>query len=163
MADFQRWLSSTLDRASAAVLVCGAFDVLDVTGELGNEVQVVHLTGGMLPEAVGLPRACLQKCNSSSRLRSASWKSRLWGSRPIRSSAAELHQLLHLRHLSHYRWGHEVGGGKEGRCLSRPLCALKAVRLLSVHSRGVSFLVAEERRSLRGCKICVQPGPGIKW
>lgn len=35
------------------MLVCGAFDVLDVTGELGNEVQVVHLTGGMLPEAVG--------------------------------------------------------------------------------------------------------------
>ena len=53
MADFQKWLRSNLDGTSATVLVCGAFDVLDVTGELGNEVQVVHLTGGMLPEAVG--------------------------------------------------------------------------------------------------------------
>lgn len=33
--------------------VGGTFDVPDVTGELGSEVQVVHLIGGMLSGVVG--------------------------------------------------------------------------------------------------------------
>ena len=33
--------------------VSGALDVPEVIGELGDEVQVAHLTGGLLSEAIG--------------------------------------------------------------------------------------------------------------